>query len=87
LKKTITYWENNTKRLMTILCVCVTPIMAGVLTTGCAGDRYHESTGESIDDTEITARAGLWPPMMPANMPKTWPKTSRACDKWTTASR
>jgi hyperosmotically inducible protein len=24
--------------------------------TGCAGDRYHESTGESIDDTAITAR-------------------------------
>ncbi len=24
--------------------------------TGCAGDRYHESTGEGIDDTAITAR-------------------------------
>jgi osmotically-inducible protein OsmY len=24
--------------------------------TGCAGDRYHESTGESIDDTAITGR-------------------------------
>ncbi len=24
--------------------------------TGCAGDRYHESTGESIDDTATTAR-------------------------------
>ena len=23
---------------------------------GCAGDRYHESTGESIDDTAITGR-------------------------------
>jgi hyperosmotically inducible protein len=24
--------------------------------SGCAGDRYHESTGESIDDTGITSR-------------------------------
>jgi hyperosmotically inducible protein len=24
--------------------------------TGCAGDRYHESTGETIDDTAITGR-------------------------------
>ena len=23
---------------------------------GCAGDRYHESTGESIDDTATTSR-------------------------------
>ena len=32
----------------------VTATVLGV--TGCAGDRYHESTGESIDDTAITAR-------------------------------
>jgi osmotically-inducible protein OsmY len=31
-------------------------VAAGLLATGCAGDRYHESTGESIDDTAITAR-------------------------------
>lgn len=24
--------------------------------TGCAGDRYHESTGEYVDDSSITAR-------------------------------
>jgi osmotically-inducible protein OsmY len=24
--------------------------------SGCAGDRYHESTGEQIDDTAITGR-------------------------------
>ena len=24
--------------------------------TGCAGDRYHESTGEGIDDTATTGR-------------------------------
>jgi osmotically-inducible protein OsmY len=26
------------------------------MVTGCAGDRYHESTGESIDDSGITLR-------------------------------
>jgi hypothetical protein len=56
MKKTIAYWENDAKRLVTILCVCVTPVVAGLLTGGCAGDRYHESTGETIDDTAITAR-------------------------------
>jgi len=29
---------------------------AAVCLTGCAGDRYHESTGEGIDDTAITGR-------------------------------
>lgn len=29
---------------------------AAVCMTGCAGDKYHESTGEGIDDTAITAR-------------------------------
>ena len=24
--------------------------------TGCAGDRYHQSTGETIDDTGISSR-------------------------------
>lgn len=32
------------------------PLSLSVLSTGCAGDRYHESTGESIDDTATTAR-------------------------------
>ena len=26
------------------------------LTSGCAGDRYHQSTGEAIDDKGITMR-------------------------------
>jgi hyperosmotically inducible periplasmic protein len=50
------YWQKNGKRLMTIFCVSATALAAGLSTTGCAGDRYHESTGESIDDTAITAR-------------------------------
>ena len=31
--------------------------VAGLITiTGCAGDRYHESTGEDIDDSATTGR-------------------------------
>src|SRR5580698_7670596 len=31
--------------------------MAGLIgVTGCAGDRYHESTGEDIDDSATTTR-------------------------------
>jgi hypothetical protein len=56
MKNTIAYWANNSKKVVTMLCVCVTPVIAGLVTSGCAGDRYHESTGESIDDTAITAR-------------------------------
>jgi hypothetical protein len=56
MKKTINTRVNNAKRLVAILCVSLSPIVAGLLVTGCAGDRYHESTGESIDDTAITAR-------------------------------
>jgi osmotically-inducible protein OsmY len=52
----VAYWENNAKRLATIVCVCVTPLVAGLLVAGCAGDRYHESTGETIDDSAITIR-------------------------------
>jgi hypothetical protein len=43
-------------RLAAITCLCVTPLVAGLMVGGCAGDRYHESTGESIDDTATTAR-------------------------------
>ena len=37
------------------LALCVaTATLAGM--TGCAGDRYHESTGEYIDDSTLTAK-------------------------------
>jgi osmotically-inducible protein OsmY len=49
-------WINGAGRAAAITCACVIPITAGLLAGGCAGDRYHESTGESIDDTAITAR-------------------------------
>ncbi|HEX4342785.1 MAG TPA: BON domain-containing protein, partial [Verrucomicrobiae bacterium] len=36
--------------------LCFGAISLLTLTTGCAGDRYHESTGENIDDRGITGR-------------------------------
>jgi len=56
MKKTSAYWDKNAKRLVMILCVGVMLVLAGGLMVGCAGDRYHESTGETIDDTSTTAR-------------------------------
>jgi|ERR1700722_3141649 osmotically-inducible protein OsmY len=56
MKRTFNNWENSAKRFVTILCVSVSPIVAGLIVSGCAGDAYHESTGESIDDTATTSR-------------------------------
>jgi hyperosmotically inducible periplasmic protein len=44
-----------------IKCLCVASALAlsalaGLTVTGCAGDRYHESTGEYVDDSSLTAR-------------------------------
>ena len=40
-----------------VLCVALTLAASAVVgLTGCAGDRYHESTGEYVDDTSLTAR-------------------------------
>lgn len=41
---------------LTIAFTTLAPLSIGLLVTGCAGDRYHESTGEGIDDTATTAR-------------------------------
>ena len=43
-------------RLAALMTLCVAPLVAGLVVSGCAGDRYHESTGESIDDSATTAR-------------------------------
>jgi len=56
MKSNIEHWKNSTQRLATILCVAVSPLIVAVAVTGCAGDRYHESTGENIDDSAITGR-------------------------------
>lgn len=56
MKKTVSSWGNYFKRPVALVCVALAPVVAGALVTGCAGDRYHESTGEGIDDTAITAK-------------------------------
>ena len=43
-----------TKVLGLALCLGALPLVSFV--TGCAGDRYHQSTGEDIDDHAITIR-------------------------------
>ena len=48
MKKTL----KTSQILGLVLCLGALPLIGTV--TGCAGDRYHESTGESIDDTTIT---------------------------------
>jgi hyperosmotically inducible protein len=56
MKRKIDNWKKHGQCLATMLCVSVSPMLVGLLATGCAGDRYHESTGESIDDSAITVR-------------------------------
>jgi hyperosmotically inducible periplasmic protein len=36
------------------LAVCLGALPLMTMVTGCAGDRYHQSTGESIDDEGIS---------------------------------
>ncbi len=46
--------SQKTKVLGLILCLGALPIISMV--TGCAGDRYHQSTGEAIDDHGTSMR-------------------------------
>src|ERR1700679_519325 len=40
-----------------VLCIAFTLAVSTVAgLTGCAGDRYHESTGEYVDDSSLTGR-------------------------------
>jgi len=43
----------NIKTLLVAITLA-TSAVAGL--SGCAGDRYHESTGEYVDDSSLTAR-------------------------------
>lgn len=43
------------KALGMAVCLATATLTTGLL-TGCAGDKYNESTGEYIDDAAITAR-------------------------------
>lgn len=38
------------------LILCLTMSTLATMVTGCAGDRYHQSTGEAIDDHGISTR-------------------------------
>jgi hyperosmotically inducible periplasmic protein len=42
----------TTKVLGLVLCLGAMPLVT--VLTGCAGDRYHQSTGEAIDDETIS---------------------------------
>jgi hyperosmotically inducible protein len=47
--------SNSISQILALtLCVCALPLL-GVI-NGCAGDRYHQSTGESVDDSGISMR-------------------------------
>ena len=48
--------KRNLSLAVSVVCVGVMPLGVSLLASGCAGDRYHESTGESIDDTATTSR-------------------------------
>jgi len=48
--------KHNLSLAASILCIGVMPLGVSLLASGCAGDRYHESTGEGIDDTATTGR-------------------------------
>jgi hyperosmotically inducible protein len=44
------------KKVKVILVAFALATSAVVGMTGCAGDRYHESTGEYVDDSSLTSR-------------------------------
>src|ERR1700742_3938617 len=48
--------KHNIGLTVSVLSLAVLPLGVSLLASGCAGDRYHESTGEGIDDTATTSR-------------------------------
>lgn len=48
--------KGRVKSLGLAVCLATTVAATGLLVSGCAGDRYKQSTGEYIDDAGITAR-------------------------------
>jgi hyperosmotically inducible protein len=47
--------KNTSKTLSLVLCLAALPVVS-LVSTGCAGDKYHQSTGEAIDDHGISSR-------------------------------
>ncbi|MDB6126068.1 MAG: uncharacterized protein JWQ71_5061 [Pedosphaera sp.] len=54
MTKTTSNGNKVQKTLSLIVCIGALALTVGV--TGCAGDRYNQSTGEHIDDATTTAR-------------------------------
>jgi hyperosmotically inducible periplasmic protein len=54
MKPTSVKKSSTVKILRLILCLGALPLLTMV--TGCAGDRYHQSTGEAIDDHGTSMR-------------------------------
>lgn len=52
--KTSNQTFQTTKVLGLALCLSALPLLT--IVTGCAGDRYHQSTGEAIDDRGVSMR-------------------------------
>jgi len=46
----------NTIKIRSLIGALMLATSAVICLNGCAGDRYHESTGEGIDDSAITGR-------------------------------
>ena len=47
--------KNKMKNVGAIICLGV-GLSLGILAVGCTGDRYHQSTGEVIDDAAVTSK-------------------------------
>ncbi|HEY3855426.1 MAG TPA: BON domain-containing protein [Verrucomicrobiae bacterium] len=46
----------NVKCLSILCSATLLTVTAATVLVGCAGDRYHESTGEYVDDSALTGR-------------------------------
>jgi hyperosmotically inducible protein len=46
----------NTTKIRSLIGALMLATSAAICLNGCAGDKYHESTGEDIDDNAITGR-------------------------------
>src|SRR5271169_4691366 len=48
-------WEKTSVKVLSLItCLCALPLMVGL--TGCAGDRYNQSTDPRIEDSRTAER-------------------------------
>jgi osmotically-inducible protein OsmY len=55
MKKTFPSVSRSLKAIGLILCVSLSPMLIGVIATGCADNRYEASPGVQIDDALTTS--------------------------------